>query len=149
MMNIDFDSSFSCALISQKDSPLCSMDDLLNSLNKSTKYDLSPNSEECNTNEVGDVLKGLKMSKRLLKQRISSAKTHIHIKEWTTHTQNRYSRYREFMNDYRDEYYTICSNIRTINNGFDNHTDTRLLMTLVYRTDKLLIKVFKSWNMFI
>jgi len=148
-MNIDFDSSFSSSLLAKTDSPLSSMDDLLLSLNKSTKYDLSPNSEACDIDEISGVLKGIKMSKRLLKQRISSVKTPIHLQEWTIHTQNRYSRYREFMDDYRDEYFTICSNIRHINLSFDNNTDLRLLMNIVYKTDKLLIKVFKTWNMFL
>ena len=130
------------ALCIENDSPLIHFDEMRHQLQLTTKEEEIVIHE--GSFEIIEVIKGFKMTKKVRK----SINKRIVMEIWINTTSERYSRYLEFIDDSIDDYPDICKNVYIINKFFENKSLSFTNMTkLVYKTDKLLIKLFKEWKL--
>ena len=94
--------------------------------------------------EVNDVIESFKYTKKVK----NSIYKRANIEKWIIMTSRRYSRYHCFVIESRVEFRNICKNIVKINRLFLSERLHLFKITkFVHKTDKMLIKLFKKWNL--
>lgn len=135
-------SSLQNALSNDNDSPLYNFDELICSLNLTTKKEtikiIGGNYE------VHEVVKGIKLTKSVRKP----INKQIDMIQWINETKVRYERYMYFVDESMKDFSEICSNIKFINKMFEEKTlSFKNIVKVVYKTDKKIIKVLKKFEL--
>ena len=135
-------SSLASALHCEKDSPLNTFEQLRISLDG----DVCKNTVEFKdgNEEVHEIIKGMKLTKSVKKP----INKKVDMLRWANLTQKRYVRYTDFMDGSKESYPIICKNITLINEIFEERkTGFKDIVRLVNKTDKLIVKVLKKFEL--
>ena len=132
------------ALVSALDiatSPLNNLDDMF------TTLELTSQRKELiitgGNEEVLEIIQGMKLTK-YVRKRINKKTAMLN---WIHETKLRYNRYLGFVDNSKDEFPEICKNILIINKYLhEQNISFRNIVKLVYKTDKMIIKILKKFD---
>ena len=124
----------------------------MNSLNVDTNIDslfsnLSLKKQRIILPEANDEVKIVMENKRLTKKLKTKFSLYLY-NTWYKKTYKRYERYEEdFFNDENEKFNKIISYMKLVLKNFrSNNFDKKSQIDLVYFVDKMLVKLFVSWN---